>query len=79
MERRGKRKGIRRRAEDSSKLKFYNECKSKVYNADLFPEPPIVANYRRYLGFNYSKPPDYLAAALIESGFGANKINIVIV
>ncbi|KAL8916679.1 MAG: hypothetical protein Q9208_008379 [Pyrenodesmia sp. 3 TL-2023] len=64
--------------ESDKKFNLFEECRTIVNKAKLFPNAPLVEGHGLLLSLSYLKPSDYLAVALVESGLGRDAISTAV-
>ncbi|KAL8901688.1 MAG: hypothetical protein Q9207_005074 [Kuettlingeria erythrocarpa] len=64
--------------EADEKYDFFEGCRTEVNRAKLFPARPLVENHGRLLSLSYTKPSNYLAVALAESGLGPDAVSAAV-
>ncbi|KAI4185107.1 MAG: hypothetical protein LQ346_005984 [Caloplaca aetnensis] len=64
--------------EDDKKYNFFLSCQTKVYRAKLFPDAPLIEGHGLLLSLSYTKPNNYLAVALAESGLGPDAVSAAV-
>ncbi|KAL8960801.1 MAG: hypothetical protein Q9193_002553 [Seirophora villosa] len=61
--------------QDTSKYDLFDDCRSKVRDARIFPLPPTTACHGHLLSLSYPKGTEYLAAMFTESGLSPLQID----